>query len=75
MFHTAVTAHFTAEERAEHVELLRELSKRRRILWLRAEPHEEPRLCFSDLDGGAVRAEVLLGGYHPHGAWLEWQAA
>jgi len=72
VFHTAVTAHFTEPMRAAWRDRLLELSKGRRILWLRAEPHEEPRLRFSDLQDGTVRSEVPLGGYHPHGEWLEW---
>ncbi len=72
VYHTAVTAHFTPKARADHRELLRELSEVRRILWLRAEPGEEPRLRFTDLDGGRVQTEVVLGDYHPHGTWLDW---
>ncbi|XKK38742.1 DUF2332 domain-containing protein [Nocardiopsis sp. ARC36] len=73
VYHTAVTAHFTSRARAEHRDLLHRLSERRRILWLRAEPGEEPRLRFTDLDGGRARTEVVLGDHHPHGAWLEWR--
>ncbi|MDA8370100.1 MAG: DUF2332 domain-containing protein [Nocardiopsaceae bacterium] len=72
VYHTAVTAHFTPKARTEHADLLRDLSKTRRILWLCAEPGEDPRLRFTDLDGGHSRTEVVLGDYHPHGAWLDW---
>lgn len=75
VFHTAVAAHFTEEARTAWRRRLLELSAHKRILWLRAEPHEQPKLRFSDLRDGAVRAEVPLGGYHPHGTWLDWSGA
>ncbi|UGQ13187.1 DUF2332 domain-containing protein [Yinghuangia sp. ASG 101] len=72
VYHTAVTAHFTPQARAAHRALLHELSSQRRILWLRAEPGEEPRLRFTDLAHRRATAEIALGDYHPHGAWLNW---
>lgn len=72
VYHTAVTAHFTPQARQTYHRALQELSTRRRILWLRAEPGQEPRLRVSDLKDGRALSDTALGHYHPHGAWLQW---
>ncbi|HYN33530.1 MAG TPA: DUF2332 domain-containing protein [Ilumatobacteraceae bacterium] len=81
-------SYFSIEERAQFLDLLRDESQRRRIVWLCA----DTRLALDTFDdlatgdrGGAevlvavvfeggIEARHLLGFVHPHGNWIDWRA-
>ena len=78
-------AYFSIEERAQFVEVLRDESTRRPIVWIFADTREalveivagEPgsaELLGAAMFDGATETKHLLGHVHPHGNWLDWRA-
>jgi len=80
--------HFTLDERAEFVDLLRAESARTPIVWLSAEnagvveafsraapdgESEHDQLGVLRFDDGSV-SSYPLASVHPHGNWIDWHA-
>jgi hypothetical protein len=78
-------AYFSIEERAQFLDVLRDQSTRRPIVWIFAETREavveivdcEPgraELLGAVVFDGTTVTEHLLGHVHPHGNWVDWRA-
>ncbi len=79
-------AYFSIEERTQFVNLLRDESTRRPVVWIFADTREafdqivacEPgraELLGAVVFDGATETTHLLGHVHPHGNWLEWRGS
>jgi hypothetical protein len=78
VFHSAVLAHMTDEDRQRFTTAVLHCSRHRPIFWLQAEPRADGdprRLRLTYCVDGALRDDYPLGCYQPHGQWLEWTAA
>lgn len=75
VFHSAVIAHMTNEDRQRFTTAVLRCSRHRPIVWIQAEPRADGdprRLRLTFCADGAIRDEYSLGTYQPHGQWLEW---
>lgn len=76
IYHSAVLAHMTDEERDRFTAAVLQVSRQRPVSWVQAEPRQDRdprRLRLSECQDGRVLSDLALGSYQPHGHWLQWE--